>query len=145
MQNVIVIAATSRPDLVDSSILRSGRIEKLLYIKPPTEMERKQIFSVHTKNMPLHEEVKLDSLASQTENYTGADIFAICRQSAWLALREDKHVSAISLKHFMNALEKVGPSLSRDVINFYENFEKSHKNNSLIKELTTQGSKYDFQ
>ena len=144
LQNVIVIAATNRPDLLDSSILRPGRIEKLLYVKPPIVNERKNIFQVCTKSMPLAKDVDLDSLASITENYTGADIFSICREAAWLALRENSKTETINLSHFNKALEKIGPSITPEITNFYEKFEKAHKNNSLMKSLSAKNSSFDF-
>ena len=145
LQNVFVIAATNRPDLIDSAILRPGRIEKLLYIKPPNVSERKEIFSIHTKNMPLDKQINLDVYAQQTENYTGAEIFSICREAGWIALRENKDVESIKKAHFEKGLGKIGPSITREIIQFYENFEKAHTNKSLLRALSSKDTFYDFQ
>ncbi len=145
LQNVIVIAATSRPDLVDSAIIRPGRIEKLIYVKSPNVSERKDIFTIHTRQMPLDKEVNLDNYAQLTENYTGAEIFSICREAAWIALREDKKTQSIRVEHFNKGLEKIAPSVTKEIDQFYENFEKAHKNKSLMKTLSSKESNYDFQ
>ena len=145
LQNVIVIAATSRPDLIDIAILRPGRIEKLIFVKPPDLNERKEIFAIHTKSMPLQDKIDLAILAKQTENYTGAEIFSVCREAAWIALRENKKTDTIKSIHFSQSLEKIGPSITPEVLQFYENFEKAHKSKSLLKALSSNDLKYDFQ
>ena len=144
LQNVIVIAATNRPDLIDSSLLRPGRIEKLLYVKIPDLEARKNIFSIHTKTMPLHEDVDLNELASRTEHYSGAEIFSICRDAAWIALRENKKAEKITKKHFDLALSHISSSISNTILEFYDKFEKEHKNKSLEKEFSNSTKNYDF-
>jgi transitional endoplasmic reticulum ATPase len=144
LQNVIVIAATSRPDLLDSAIIRPGRIEKLLYVNPPNEKDRKEIFTIHTKSMPINKDINLETLAEQTNNFTGADISSICREAAWLALRDDKGTKYISKIYFDQALNKVGPSMTKELSEFYENFEKNHKNRTLSKTLGGRDKSYDF-
>ncbi|MFV2014554.1 MAG: AAA family ATPase, partial [Candidatus Heimdallarchaeota archaeon] len=75
-QNVIIIAATNRPDFIDNALLRPGRIDKLLYLKPPNEEERIEIFNIHLSKKPLAEDVAVENLAKITVNFTGADIFS---------------------------------------------------------------------
>src|SRR5260221_654378 len=74
LRNVIIIAATNRPDIIDSALLRPGRFDRLLFVPPPDLEARKQIFKIHTRKTPLAEDVNLDELARKTDGYTGADI-----------------------------------------------------------------------
>ncbi len=132
LRNVIVIAATNRPDIVDPALLRPGRIDKILYVPEPDLEARKQIFKIHTRGKPLAEDVKFDELATATEGYTGADIEAVCREAAILAIREHlqkygnpekakekvKEVK-IKMEHFKQALKKIKP-LSKEQLEFYK-------------------------
>ena len=86
--DVIVLAATNRPDIIDPSILRPGRFDRIVYIPPPDAKERRAILEVHTRDMPL-EGVDLDDLAARLDGYTGADIASLVREAAMAALRED--------------------------------------------------------
>ncbi len=88
LKNVVVVAATNRPDMVDPALLRPGRFDRLIYIKPPDEKERELIFDLHLKGKPLSPEVDAEKLAQRAEGYVGADIEAICREAAMLALRD---------------------------------------------------------
>ncbi|WP_457591113.1 CDC48 family AAA ATPase [Geoglobus sp.] len=136
LKDVVVIAATNRPDMVDPALLRPGRIERHIYIPPPDKEARKEIFRIHTKNMPLAEDVSLDELAEKTEGYSGADIEAVCREAGLTAIREaiskyseeevKKAVKEIRVtrEHFMKAIEKVKPSLTKDDIKRYEEIVK---------------------
>ena len=127
LRNVVVIAATNRPDIIDPALLRPGRFDRLIYVPPPDEKARLEIFKVHTRNMPLAEDVDLKELARKTEGYTGADIAAICREAAMIALREEFKVRPIRMKHFLEALKKVPPSLTRDIIERYERLGRELK------------------
>lgn len=88
LKNVVVIAATNRPDMVDPALLRPGRFDRFIYIRPPDLAEREAILKIHLKGKPLSGEVDIRELARRTEGYVGADIEAICREAAILALRE---------------------------------------------------------
>jgi len=132
LKDVVVIAATNRPDMVDPALLRPGRIEKHIYIPPPDKRARKEIFRIHTRDMPLAEDVSLDELAEKTEGYSGADIEAVCREAGLYAVREavekykgeniKENVKNIKVTkdHFLKALEKVKPSLTQEDIKRYE-------------------------
>ena len=74
LTNVVVIAATNRPDIIDPALLRPGRFDRLLYVSPPDRDSRLQILKIHTKNKPLSEDVNLEQLANISDGYTGADI-----------------------------------------------------------------------
>ncbi len=127
LSNVVVIGATNRPDILDPALLRPGRFDRLIYVPPPDKEARKEIFKIHTRNMPLAEDVDLDKLAEITEGYTGADIEAVCREAAMIALREKFEVRPISMKHFEEALKSIPPSLTREDILKYERLARELK------------------
>ncbi|MEM5875394.1 MAG: CDC48 family AAA ATPase [Candidatus Aenigmatarchaeota archaeon] len=127
IKNIVIIAATNRPDLVDPALLRPGRIEKLVYIPPPDEKGRLEIFKIHTKKMPLAKDVNLEELAKRTEGYSGADIEALCREAALNALREDINSKEVKLKHFEEAMKKVTPSITKEMVEYYKRFEERKK------------------
>jgi transitional endoplasmic reticulum ATPase len=133
LKDVVVIAATNRPDLIDPALLRPGRIERHIYIPPPEKEARKEIFKIHLRGKPLADDVSIDELAEKTEGYTGADIEAICREAGMLAIREAirpdmtreeaKKVAekiVITKSHFEEAMKKVKPSLTEEDLRRYE-------------------------
>jgi len=109
LQDVVVIAATNRPDILDPALLRPGRFDRHVKVEDPDKEARLAIFKVHTKDMPLAEDVDLEKLAEKTEGYVGADIEAICREAAMLTLREDMNAKKVPMKNFMKALKKIKP------------------------------------
>ena len=131
LQNVVVIAATNRPDIIDPALLRPGRFDRLIYVPPPDKESRKKIFEIHTRKVPLADDVDLDKLAEMTEGYTGADIEAVVREAVMIKLREKLEPGPVSMKHFMEALKKVPPSLTKDDIKRYERLAQELKRISL--------------
>ncbi|MFH1256947.1 MAG: AAA family ATPase [Candidatus Diapherotrites archaeon] len=126
LKDVVFIAATNRPDLIDSALLRPGRIDKLIQVPPPDEDARESIFKVHTKNVPLDASVSLKELARKTEGYSGADIEGLVREAVLIALAENKlKPTKVSKEHFDEAMKKVLPSISKDVTDAYEQFHSS--------------------
>ena len=122
LTNVVVIAATNRPDIVDPALLRPGRFDRLLYVPPPDKNSRLQIIKIHTKKKPLAEDINMDDLVGRTEGYTGADIASLASAAVMLALREhvakykdpkeaDSHQQElkIHMKHFEDAMKKIRP------------------------------------
>ncbi|MEM0379882.1 MAG: CDC48 family AAA ATPase [Desulfurococcaceae archaeon] len=122
LENVVVIAATNRPDIVDPALLRPGRFDKLIYIPPPDQNARLEILKIHTRTLPLSENVDLYELASRTEGYSGADLEALVREAVMIALREDINTSIVDIKHFNKAFEYIKPSITQDMINYYLNW-----------------------
>ncbi|MBR9690532.1 CDC48 family AAA ATPase [Candidatus Woesearchaeota archaeon] len=120
MHNIVVIGATNRPDILDTALLRPGRFDRIVLAGVPDDKTRLKIFEVHTKEMPLDKDVNIKELAQKTEGYVGADIEAICREAAIIALRKDISAKTVSMKHFEQALKKVRPSVSRDVEEMYK-------------------------
>jgi transitional endoplasmic reticulum ATPase len=88
LKNVVVVAATNRPDMVDPALLRPGRLERYIYIRPPDQNEREIIFDIHLKGKPLASDIDVKELANRAQGYVGADIEAICHEAAIIALRD---------------------------------------------------------
>ncbi len=114
MKDIIVLAATNRPELVDRALLRTGRFDIRVFVDAPTAEGRRQIFDIYTKNMRLNNDIDFDRLVAETEYYVGSDIKELCRQAGMQALRED--VEIVSWKHFEAALKKVPASITPDDI-----------------------------
>ena len=131
LHGVIVIGATNRPDILDPALLRPGRFDRLVYVRPPDKKSRLAIFKIHTRNMPLAEDVDLNELAEITEGYVGADIEAICREAVMLALRENPNAEKIEMRHFYEAIKKIKPSVNEVMLSFYERFEERIKTEKL--------------
>ncbi len=110
LENVIIIGATNRVDMIDPSLLRPGRFDYQLLVPPPDKDARLDVFKVHTKRMPLND-VDLNDMVRKTEGYSGADIEAVCREAAMIALREDLKTSTVTADHFERALKKIKPSI----------------------------------
>ncbi len=127
LEGVVVIGATNRPDIIDPALLRPGRFDRLVYVRPPDKKSRLAIFKIHTRNMPLAEDVDLEELADMTEGYVGADIEAVCREAVMLALREDINAEKVHMRHFLEALRKIKPSVTESMLSFYERFEEKAK------------------
>ena len=124
LQNVLVIAATNRPDILDPAVMRPGRFDRLIYVPSPDFESLKEIFKIHADSMPLSKDVSLDELARKAQGYSGADIEAICREAAMNALREDVDAAEVSRRDFDEAMERVGPSIAREDDAWYQKFSK---------------------
>ncbi len=125
LNDILVVGATNRPDMLDPGLLRPGRFDKILLVNAPLESGREKIFKIHTKKMPLVKGVSLKDLAKKTDGYTGADIEALVREAAMLALRENKNAKEVKKKHFDEALKKVKPSVTKKTIEVYKKVEES--------------------
>jgi len=126
LENVVVIAATNRPDLIDSALLRPGRFDRLVLVPAPDKKARLEIFKIHTKGMPLAKDVDLEALAAETEGYAGSDITGLCREAAMLVLRKDKKSKEVQMKYFIDAKQKVKPSITDYIEKNYEAFGEQH-------------------
>lgn len=120
MEGVVVIAATNRPDIIDPGLLRAGRFDRLIKVSAPDEGARLQILKVHAAKMPLGKDVDLAELAKLTKGYVGADIESLCRESAIIALREDRKARVVNKNHFEEALRSVRSSVTEEVIKYYD-------------------------
>jgi transitional endoplasmic reticulum ATPase len=126
LQNVTVIGATNRPDLLDPAILRPGRFDKILLIGPPSKAGRLEVFKIHTKNMPLAKDIDIDELAERAEGYVGADIESVCREAALTALRKNKDAIHVTIEDFEEAMAKVKASVSHDSMEKYRKLEQDY-------------------
>ncbi len=126
MNDVVVIAATNRPDILDPALLRPGRFDRIVMAQIPDELARESIFKVHTSPMPLSKDVDIKKLAEETKGYTGSDIESVCREAGMLTLREDLSAKEITMKKFDEALKKVNPSITERDIKTYEEIESNY-------------------
>jgi len=124
LKGVVVVGATNRPDIIDPALLRPGRFDELIYVPLPDEKARLAIFKVHTKDMALASDVDLAELARRTEGYSGADIAEVCRKAGRIALRENPKAEAVTMRHFLEALEKTQPSVSPEERMRYDKLAK---------------------
>ncbi|MDH5754143.1 MAG: AAA family ATPase, partial [Candidatus Bathyarchaeota archaeon] len=122
LEDIVIIAATNRPDIVDPAVLRPGRFDRLVYVPEPNEKSRLEIFKIYTKDMPLTKDVNIEHLATITKNYSGADIDALCREAAMHALRRDVNAKEVPMKDFQEAMKRIGPSISPDMEKWYKSF-----------------------
>jgi len=127
LQNVVVVAATNRPDILDPAVLRPGRFDRLIYVPAPDEQSLFQILKIHTRGMPLAKDVNLSELARNVAGYSGADVEAVCREAAMSALRRDIDGKEVTLQDFKEAMAKIKPSITSDVDAWYQGFGKRFK------------------
>ncbi|MEF8786372.1 MAG: CDC48 family AAA ATPase [Haloarculaceae archaeon] len=136
LEDVVVIATTNRPDLIDSALLRPGRLDRHVHVPVPDEEARRKIFAVHTEDKPLADDVDLDDLARRTDGYVGADIEAVCREASMAASREfinsvdpddiDGSIGnvRVTADHFEEALDEVRASVDEETKERYEEIEQ---------------------
>jgi len=127
LDNIMILAATNRPDIMDTALLRPGRFDRILLVPQPDKKSREEIFKIHTKDMPLDKDVDLSQLAIETDGYVGADIEAVVREAAMLSLRKDIECKKVNKKFFDDALKKVSPSVTKDVADAYKNLLSQFK------------------
>nr|XP_056721763.1 ribosome biogenesis protein SPATA5L1 [Euleptes europaea] len=120
-KDVVVVAATNRPDMLDDALLRPGRLDKLIYVPPPDQKEKLSILRIRTERIPIDANVSLEDIAAQADLFTGADLENLCKEAALLALQENEvEATAVKHKHFVTSFETVKPSLTPTELEFYE-------------------------
>jgi len=124
MKDVIVLAATNRPELIDRALLRTGRFDRFVYVPAPDKSSRQNIFEIYTKNMPLDEDVAIEKLVEMTEYFVGGDVEALCREAGMHALRENMDAEIVSMKHFKDALKTLHASVTPQILENYEKMDK---------------------
>jgi len=127
LNDVIAIAATNRPDMLDPALLRPGRFDRIIYVPPPDKETRLEILNIYTSKMPLGEDVDLEEIAKMTDGFAGSDLAALCREAAMNALREDEEADKVYRRHFDEAFKSIHPTLTPDMIRWYENINKTFK------------------
>ena len=123
---VVVIGITNRPDIIDNSLLRTGRLDLVLYVSHPDEKGRLEIIKTLTKKMPLTNDVKLQEIAIATQGHTGADLAALCREAAVHAMRNNS--SKITSHDFAVSLKQVKPSITKEIDQWYNTIRESISN-----------------
>ncbi|AEN05575.1 CDC48 family AAA ATPase [Halolamina sp.] len=144
MGEVMVIAATNRPDMIDPALIRSGRFDRLVLIGAPDEVGRKKILDIHTEDTPLSPDVSLKEIAEITDGYVGSDLESICREAAIEALRESDDADDVEMSHFRKAIESVRPTITEDLMSYYEEVEKEFRG-SAKSQLDRGGPRHGFQ
>jgi transitional endoplasmic reticulum ATPase len=151
LEDVVVIATSNRPDLIDNALLRPGRLDRHVHVPVPDEEAREAIFGVHTRDKPLADSVDLSELARRTEGYVGADVEAVCREAAMAATREfvnsvapeemDESVGNVRIgqDHFEQALDEVSPSVTDRVRERYDEIEERFDTSESVSESDELG------
>ncbi|MEF8820179.1 MAG: CDC48 family AAA ATPase [Haloferacaceae archaeon] len=149
LEDVVVIATSNRPDLIDSALLRPGRLDRHIHVPVPDEAARRAIFGVHTRDKPLADDVDLDRLARRTEGYVGADVEAVCREASMAATREfvnsvprEEMADSVgnvrvTMDHFETALREVGASVTDETRERYDEIEKRFRTSEVGRDQET--------
>ncbi|MEM3692981.1 MAG: CDC48 family AAA ATPase [Candidatus Bathyarchaeia archaeon] len=127
LENVLVLAATNRPDILDPALLRPGRFDRLIYIPAPDEKTRLEILRLYTKSMPLAKDVNLEELAAASKGFSGADIETLCREAAMNALRKNPDAQYVSMEDFNEVRTKMRPTITSEIENWYQNIVQTFK------------------
>ncbi len=127
LEGVVVIGATNRPDIIDPALLRPGRFDRVIFVPPPDAKARLEILKVHTRKMPLANDVNLEQVAELTEGYSGADLEVLVREAGLMALREDINATEVYRRHFEMAMRKIKPSITQDMIKYYQMWAERSK------------------
>ncbi len=124
LKDIVVLAATNRPDLLDPAMLRPGRFDRHILVPAPDEKARKQIFEIYTRDMPITKDVKIDELVRLSENFAGSDIAACCREAALAALEESMESKKVTRKHFIKAIDEINPTITPEMEKAYLSWGK---------------------
>lgn len=124
LKDVVMVAATNRPDMIDKALLRPGRIDRIIYVPLPDRPAREEIFKIHLSKTPLGADVAIEELAQKTEMFSGAEISALCREAALMALQENIESNEVLRRHFDNAFMAVKPRTSTELIELYKKYQR---------------------
>ncbi|MEN3972395.1 CDC48 family AAA ATPase [Sphingomicrobium sp. XHP0235] len=136
MNNVVVIGATNRPNLIDPALLRPGRFDELIYVGPPAKEGRLQILKIHTEGMPLSSDVDLEALATRTKRFTGADLEDLTRRAGLTAMRRDMDKAEVSMADFEEALKETRASVTTKMLEQYKKIRENLKQDALKPQPT---------
>lgn len=127
LQNVVVIGATNRPTLIDPALLRPGRFDELIYVGTPDTAGRRRILAIHTRRMPLADDVDLEWLAQHTDRFTGADLEDLVRRAGLTALRRGLDTGKVSMDDFRTALDETRASVTPEMLEEYDRIQETLK------------------
>ncbi|CAF0716586.1 unnamed protein product [Brachionus calyciflorus] len=122
LNDVTIVAATNRPDMIDKALMRPGRLDRIVYVKLPDRETRKEIFQLKIKKIPVADDISIDDLVDKSEKYSGAEIDALCNEAAFLALENDINCAKVNQSHFDAAFKMVTPRTSDETIKYFDNF-----------------------
>ncbi|XP_043829078.1 ATPase family protein 2 homolog isoform X1 [Dromiciops gliroides] len=125
LKDVIILAATNRPDKIDKALMRPGRFDRIIYVPLPDAATRREIFKLQFSSKPVGPDVDLEELVCQTDTYSGAEITAVCSEAGLLALEEDIQSKYIMRRHFMEALNIMTPRIPESMRHFYADYHKN--------------------
>ena len=131
LNNVVLIGATNRPNLIDPALLRPGRFDELIYVGTPDTAGRRRILAIHTKAMPLAKDVDLDDFARRTERFTGADLEDLVRRAGLTALRRGLESAEVTMADFETALSETRASVTEEMLNDYEKIRETLKSDAV--------------
>ena len=124
LSDVVILAGTNRPDIIDPALLRPGRFDRIIHVSAPDLEGRKDILDIYTRRMPLADDVDLEEIAKLTDGFVGSDIEALCREAGILALRENINAEEVKMKHFREALGKIHATMTPQAIEYYNKLER---------------------
>ena len=130
LQNVVVIGATNRPTLIDPALLRPGRFDELIYVGVPDTGGRRRILAIHTKGMPLADDVDLDQIAQRAERFTGADLEDLVRRAGLTALRRGLDAVKVTMADFEVALGETRASVTPEMLEEYSRIQDTLKSDA---------------
>lgn len=139
LKDVVVIAATNRPDVIDPALLRPGRFDRHILVPTPDEATRLKILQVQTRGMPLAKDVSINKLSLETVGFSGADLEMLCREAGLNAMRKSTSAKEISKSNFADAMKIIKPSVTEGMNKFYESVIKKRKTQVMEEELTYTG------
>lgn len=117
---VTIIAATNRPDVIDSALMRPGRLDRILYVGPPDHDGRKDILKIRTRNMSVGSDLDLHAIAAMTDGCSGAEISSLCQEAALLTMQKDINAPFIPQSAFVTAAGAIQKQITPDVIRKYQ-------------------------
>jgi transitional endoplasmic reticulum ATPase len=127
MKDIVVIAATNRPDILDPALIRPGRIDRILLVPAPEKKARTEILKIFTKEMPLASNINIEQLSELTDGFSGADIETWCREAAMIALRENIRARKVTTEHFKDSRKDIHPTMTKEITDWYEKFGEKLK------------------
>jgi len=131
-KDILVLAATNRPDLIDPALLRTGRFDRFVYIGAPDEKSREEIFRIYMANMPLDSDVDIQKLVQATPYFVGGDIEALCREAGMRALRENMQAEKVSWRHFEDALKSIHPSVRAEDLERFQKMNQEMRRSTVV-------------
>lgn len=127
LKDVIILAATNRPNIIDKALVRPGRIDKMIYIPLPDSEARQLILALSTAKMPLDSDVNIPEIAELLNGFSGAEVVLVPREAGIMALTEDINSRCVTKHHFMQAISRIKPRTTQEEIDIYESFDRNLK------------------